>query len=224
MKAICLDALGTLVDISHVVDQLNNRFPGQGAEISNLWRIKQVDYSRLRTMAGQYKPFDQITRDALNAALSQVGVRASEQDIDEFMTNYMQGVAFHDAQEFLAANTIPWSIVTNANWKMIRQILNSVGISIDDSSLLTSDKVESFKVSSDLYNLGWQWAQGQGATTKEETVFVSANQWDAIAATWFGFTTCWVNRNQETHEYLDIRPTFEVSNLDSVTTVIETGA
>ena len=50
------------------------------------------------------------------------------------------------------------------------------------------------------------WAQNYQAETKSKVLFVSANQWDAIGATWFGFTTCWINRNSHTPEELDVAP------------------
>ena len=65
MKLVCCDALGTLIDISAITTQLEQQYPGQGIRIADLWRTKQIDYSRLRALGGQYKPFGEITRDAL---------------------------------------------------------------------------------------------------------------------------------------------------------------
>lgn len=216
MKVICFDALGTLIDISHVIEELDQKFPNRAVEISNIWRIKQLDYSRIRSMAGQYKPFDLITRDALIATLAQVGVGAETHVIDAIMKDYLHGVAFDDAKTFLHTTTTPWSIVTNANREMIRPMLDNAAITIADSDLLTSDQVRSFKVTSDLYELGWRWAQNKGIESKSDVLFVSANQWDAIAATWFGFTTCWVNRHHQPPESLDARPTYEISEFNSI--------
>jgi 2-haloacid dehalogenase len=40
-----------------------------------------------------------------------------------------------------------------------------------------------------------------------EIVFVSSNGWDAVGATWFGYTTLWVNRAGLPIEQLDTAPT-----------------
>lgn len=40
-----------------------------------------------------------------------------------------------------------------------------------------------------------------------EILFVSANAWDACAATCFGFTTFGVNRSQQPADVLDVSPT-----------------
>ena len=40
-----------------------------------------------------------------------------------------------------------------------------------------------------------------------QILFVSSNGWDAIGATWFGYTTLWVNRAGLPPEQLDTPPT-----------------
>lgn len=220
MKVICFDALGTLIDTSHVIGELDKRYPRKGSEISQLWRTKQIDYSRLRSMANQYKPFDQITRDALLGALTQMGMQANISEVDEIMAEYLQAVVFKDVDHFLTTNDFPWAIATNANRDMIRPMLANARISIGDADLITSDQVESFKVSPEIYSRAWQWAREHGAAEMSEVLFVSANQWDAIAATWFGFTTCWVNRFDHTPDFLDARPMFEISTLETISQLI----
>ena len=41
----------------------------------------------------------------------------------------------------------------------------------------------------------------------EQILFVSSNGWDAIGATWYGYTTLWVNRHGLPLEQLDTEPT-----------------
>ena len=47
-------------------------------------------------------------------------------------------------------------------------------------------------------------------------LFVSSNCWDAIGATWFGYTTLWVNRGKLPLEALDTEPTRTGSSLRDV--------
>lgn len=220
MKVVCFDALGTLIDITHVTSAVEKRFPGLGEEISTLWRTKQIDYSRLRAMSGEYVPFDQITRDALEASLMHCHVPYTESDLTELMTDYQHGVTFPEVDSVLAALDVPWSILTNGNRPFIRVILDHAKVNCPDSHLLTSDRVETFKISPALYELAWQWAQELGASAKVEVIFVSGNQWDAIGATWFGFTTFWVNRNSHSPEVLGVRPDYESETLAQLLSVI----
>lgn len=56
-KLVLFDAYGTLFDVYSVSSTAEQIFPGQGAALSVLWRDKQIEYTRLRAMAGRYKPF-----------------------------------------------------------------------------------------------------------------------------------------------------------------------
>ena len=51
-----------------------------------------------------------------------------------------------------------------------------------------------------------------------EILFVSSNGWDAIGATWYGYTTLWVNRSQLPLDTLDTEPTRIGSSLRDVLT------
>ena len=216
MKSVCCDALGTLIDISSISTQLEQRYPEQGIRIADLWRTRQIDYSRLRALGGQYKPFGKITRDALEATFLELRIVYSQHDLDTAMSQYLNGVAFSDARNFLDALQVPWSILTNGDRDFIRPILNNAGIDCPDTHLLTSDQVETFKVDQRMYELTWSWAQRSGTTLKSNVIFVSANQWDAIAASWFGFTSCWINRNGQSPEKLGASPLVEVSSMSEI--------
>ena len=47
-------------------------------------------------------------------------------------------------------------------------------------------------------------------------LFVSSNGWDAIGATWHGYTTLWVNRDSAPLEQLDTEPTRQGRSLRDV--------
>lgn len=217
MKSVCCDALGTLIDISTIAAFMDQKYRGKGTEIADLWRNKQIDYSRLRAMGSQYAPFSQITREALEATLTQLALNYSQQDIDKAMKGYVTTVAFPDVQDFLNNLQVPWSILTNGDRDFIRSILRHAGIDCPDTDLLTSDQVNTFKVDQRMYDLTWSWAQKSGCSLKSDVVFVSANQWDAIAAEWFGFTSCWINRTNQSPEQLGTKPYLEVSSLTELT-------
>ena len=218
VSTICFDALGTLLDPGHSFAHLESAFPSRGTEIGNLWRTKQIDYSRLRSMSGQYLDFDQITSDALVATFAQLAIPIRQSDIDAAMVAYQNCTMFPDAAQLLRTLHQPWAVVTNGNRKWIGPMLNSAGVEVSDSHLFTSDQVKTFKINAPLYQLGWEWAQGasRSAISQEEVLFVSANQWDAIGATWFGFTACWVNRIDQSPEHLGVRPKYEIRSLDEL--------
>jgi 2-haloacid dehalogenase len=78
--------------------------------------------------------------------------------------------------------------------------------------IISVDPIRLFKTSPESYGL----VQQTIAVNKDEVLFVSSNSWDALGATWFGFTTHWVNRQGLPFEALSPQPHFSGSDLNSV--------
>ena len=78
--------------------------------------------------------------------------------------------------------------------------------------LISVDAVRLFKTSPESYGL----VQQTIPVPKDEILFVSSNAWDALGATWFGFTTHWVNRQGLPFETLAPKPHFSGPDLNSV--------
>ncbi len=51
IRAVVFDAYGTLFDVYSVTARAEQLFPGKGEALALLWRERQIDYARLRTMA-----------------------------------------------------------------------------------------------------------------------------------------------------------------------------
>jgi 2-haloacid dehalogenase len=68
--------------------------------------------------------------------------------------------------------------------------------------VISVDPVRLFKTAPEAY------AQGPASTgvPASETLFVSSNSWDALAATWYGYQTLWVNRQNAPFEELGTQP------------------
>ena len=78
--------------------------------------------------------------------------------------------------------------------------------------VLSAHAVQRFKTDPAVYQLG---PDALGLPAKK-ILFVSSNGWDAIGATWFGYTTLWVNRAGAPLEQLDTPPTRIGSSLRDV--------
>ena len=78
--------------------------------------------------------------------------------------------------------------------------------------VLSVDAVHQYKTSADAYALGPQ-AFGCPA---ERILFVSSNGWDAAGASWYGYTTFWINRSGQPLEQLDVTPTVQGRQLTDV--------
>ena len=68
LRAVVFDAYGTLFDVYSVGLLAEQLFPGQGNALSLLWRDKQIEYTRLTSMGGRYRPFWDLTRAGLRYA------------------------------------------------------------------------------------------------------------------------------------------------------------
>ncbi len=57
IKAVVFDAYGTLYDIQSVAAVTEEAFPGYGEIITQVWRIKQLEYTWLRSLMRRYAGF-----------------------------------------------------------------------------------------------------------------------------------------------------------------------
>jgi 2-haloacid dehalogenase len=93
-------------------------------------------------------------------------------------------------------------ILSNGNPEMIDVSVRSAGMTGLFEHQLSADAVRSFKTTDAVYSLV---PEAFGCEPRE-VLFVSSNCWDAIGATWYGFTTFWINRADAPLEQLDIEP------------------
>ena len=82
--------------------------------------------------------------------------------------------------------------------------------------IISVDAVRRFKTSPESYALVQQIIPVE----RQEILFVSSNAWDALGATWFGFTTLWVNRQGLPYEAIGPRPSYTGSDLREVLKIV----
>lgn len=218
-KAVCFDAYGTLFDVYSVGQLAETLFPGKGAALAQMWRDKQVEYTRLRSMSGHYKPFWEVTVDALKYCGAALGLELGEAQRDALMAQYARLSAFPEnlqALQRMRESGLPLAILTNGNPEMIGQAVDSAGMSGLFSAVLSADQVRRYKVDERVYQL----APDFFGCPAGELLFVSSNGWDVCGATWFGFKTFWVNRLRAPAEALDVSPSFVGSSLAEVADLV----
>ena len=205
IKAIAFDAYATLFDI-HCMDALAEEyFPGQGHELTALWRQKQIEYTRIRSMSNQFRTFWDITRDALIFAGRRLQLELTDFRRQHLMNQYACLRPFPEnlaTLETFKAMGIPLAILSNGTYPMLNIAVKYNDMDHLFDHILSADSVQKFKTSPEVYQLAVDAFQ----LPANEILFVSANAWDACAATWFGFTTFWVNRNDQPAEVLDATP------------------
>lgn len=74
IQAVAFDAFGTLFDVYSVGLLAEQLYPGKGSQLAELWRLKQIEYSFIRSLSCRYKPFWEITQDGLVFAAAKLGL------------------------------------------------------------------------------------------------------------------------------------------------------
>ncbi len=220
-QAVLLDAYGTLFDVYSVGLLAEQLFPGQGQSLTVLWRDKQIEYTRLVTTSNHgahYRPFWELTRLALIYAIKKIVAPAIstgatgqisinfEVQIERLMNQYRHLSAFPENKEVLAAlkaRGVPAGILSNGDPAMLALSVKSAGLEGLLAHVISVDPIRKYKTDPAAYALGEQ-ATGLPASN---ILFVSCNAWDALAATWYGYQTLWVNRYQLPFEELGTEPT-----------------
>jgi 2-haloacid dehalogenase len=216
-RVVLFDAYGTLFDVYSVALLAEQLFPGQGQRLAVLWRDKQIEYTRLVTTCNDgahYRPFWELTRAALVFAiksiaskdLSTLGNGQLDAQVDQLMNQYRHLSAFPENRDVLTAlkaRGVVTGILSNGDPAMLGIALRSSGLDGLLDHVISVDPVRRYKTHPDAYALGPRTTGVKAA----QTVFVSANAWDALAATWYGFRTLWVNRNGQPFEELGTPPT-----------------
>ena len=218
LRGVVFDAYGTLFDVHSVASLAEQLFPGRGDALSQLWRQKQLEYSWLRSLSRRYKPFWDITRDALRYAAARLALPLAPGLEVRLMNQYASLSAFPEnlpALRELKAAGLPLGILSNGNREMIEVSVRSAGMSGLFEHLLSSQSVETFKTADDLYAL----APAAFGCRAREILFVSSNCWDAIGARWYGYTSFWINRAGAPLEQLDTEPDYTGNLLTDVVAV-----
>ena len=228
-QAVLFDAYGTLFDVYSVAALAEQLFPGHGAAISQVWRDKQIEYTRLVTTSNDgahYQPFSVLTRAALVYAIKRVAFSAyadspkSQIDgsIEQLMGQYNRLTAYPENREVLLAlkaKGVQTGILSNGDPSMLKAAVQSAGLADVLDHVISVDSVKKFKTHPLAYALG-ERVTGFAA---RKIAFVSSNSWDALAATWFGYQTLWVNRHNLPFDELGTPPTHVGTSLRDVLTL-----
>jgi len=214
-SGILFDAYGTLFDVHSLGSLAEELYPQHGAALAALWREKQLDYSRLRTLSDRYVDFLTITQDALFHACARLRLDLSEDKCQRLLGQYARLPAYPDVLRALArlrARGMTLAILSNGTSEMLASAISNADMSGLFTHVLSADKVRKFKTAPEVYQLGVEAFDCPAG----DLVFVSSNGWDACCAAWFGYRTFWLNRAGDPVERLGMLPTGEARSIDDL--------
>ncbi|MCX7260979.1 MAG: haloacid dehalogenase type II [Burkholderiales bacterium] len=227
IKAVVFDAYGTLFDVYSIQALAEELYPSHGADIAVKWRDKQIEYTRLITQSDPhnasgskyYQPFWELTRLSLEYTLDRLKLDLSSDQVKKLMEQYAHLTPFSENLVVLRKINdmgLITAILSNGSPEMLNSAVKSAGMESVLNHVISVDPIRLFKTSPESYGL----VQKIIPVSKQEVLFVSSNAWDALGATWFGFKTLWINRQNLPYEALGPRPDYAGPDLTKVIEVL----
>jgi 2-haloacid dehalogenase len=215
---VCFDMYGTLCDTSSVVDALGETLDapeGVVAAVDELWRRKQLQYSYQRGQMDAYRPFREVTAEALDYALDYYGFEPSSDDRERVLDSYDHLEPFPDAAETLSVLRDAGyrvAVLSNGNPGMLEALAGNAGFASALDAIVSADEVRTFKPAPAVY----ENAADRLDADVDACWLVSANAWDVAGASAAGMRTAWVNRAREPFERVGGEPEVTVRGLAGV--------
>ena len=191
IKAVVFDAYGTLYDVQSVEKTTNDAFPGYGAIITQIWRLKQLEYTWLRTLMKRYEDFSLITEQSLAYTLRCLGLKNDPEVLSRIMDKYVHLDLYPDAIPSLEKmRDRKLAILSNGSTVMLTSLVKNTGLDKVLTATISIDSNRMFKPSPEAYTL----IQSNLEVAPSEVLFVSSNPFDVCGAKSFGLRVAWIER------------------------------
>ena len=216
--ALCFDMYGTLCDTQSVERTLAERVDVPRpvvADIAELWRRKQLEYSYQVSLMDAYEPFWDLTGHALDYALDYYHVDVRALDRDAVLSSYEALKPFPDTDSTLDRLVgdpdvdVVIAVLSNGSPEMLETLAENAGLAPFFDEILSAHAVRTFKPSPGVYESA---AERLGLDI-DDCWLVSANAWDVAGAAAAGMGAAWVNRGNEPPERVGGVATVEVDTL-----------
>jgi 2-haloacid dehalogenase len=191
IKAVVFDAYGTLYDIQSVATITEQAYPGYGELITQIWRMKQLEYTWLRSLMRRYEDFSVITRQSLGYAIDCLGLAHDAEVFDLIMDKYVRLDLYPDALQALSQlKDRKLAILSNGSTAMLNALVRNTGLDQVLDATISVDSKKQFKPSPEAYTL----IESTLGTAPADVLFVSSNPFDACGAKAFGLRVAWIER------------------------------
>lgn len=218
MAPIYFDMYGTLCNTGAVVDTLADELAVSEALVTQLdtgWRTKQLQYAYQLGLMDDYRPFWQVTRDALDYTLARFDLDPDNETRVRIMEGYDELTPFPgavDTLETLSEAGHEVAVLSNGNSAMLETLAENTGLDDYLDAVVSADEVETYKPAPQVY----ENAADRLDTDIEDCWLVSSNSWDVAGAGSAGMKTVWVNRVRDPFERIGPEPDVVVSSLGAI--------
>ncbi|NJD36313.1 MAG: haloacid dehalogenase type II [Betaproteobacteria bacterium] len=218
IDACVFDAYGTLFDFNSAASAARDELGDDWQRLSDLWRLKQLQYTWLRGLAQHHADLWQVTGDALDFALGTL--RIQEPVLRERLMNlYLQLSTYPEVPAMLRElkdRGMKLAILSNGSPPMLAAVVRNSGLDDAFDAVLSVEEVGVYKPHPSVYGLAAERLQIAPA----RICFLSSNGWDAYSAKAFGFKTIWCNRFGQAAERIPATPDGEIADLSALPAIV----
>jgi 2-haloacid dehalogenase len=207
-EAFVFDAYGTLYDVHSVAQRCESCWPGKGAQLSVLWRAKQLEYTWQRSLMRRYAPFSTVTREALAYSCEALKLDLGVAQMEALMSEYLNLSLYPEVKSALSRLPGRKAILSNGSPDMLLPLVKNSGLAFD--AVISVDELQIFKPAPQVYELAVKTLDTRNIG------FVSSNCWDAIGAKSYGFTVYWINRGGAPVDRMGFKPDRMLKSLDEI--------
>ena len=217
IKAIIFDAYGTLFDVNSAAEKCKSKIGDKWENFANYWRKTQLEYTWLRSLMGRHKDFWQITEDSLDKSMQAFNIDASMKnellDLYKILTPYPE---VKETLKNLKDKKYKLAILSNGTPALLNELVKSNNLQNLFDDIFSIEEVKIYKPSSKVYDMPIK----KYNIKKEEAAFLSANTWDVSGGRNYGFSSVWVNRNNNIFDNLDYIPKNQISELNQLLDIL----
>ena len=217
IKAIIFDAYGTLFDVNSAAEKCKSKIGDKWENFANYWRKTQLEYTWLRSLMGRHKDFWQITEDSLDKSMKtfkiDIGMKKELLDLYKILSPYPE---VKKTLEKLKEKKYKLAILSNGTPALLNELVKSNDLQNLFDDIFSIEEVKIYKPSSKVYDIPIK----KYNIKKEEAAFLSANTWDVSGGGNYGFSSVWVNRNNNIFDNLDYKPKNEISGLNQLIDIL----
>ena len=217
IKAIIFDVYGTLFDVNSAAEKCKDKIGEKWEGFANYWRTTQLEYTWLRSLMNKHKDFWQVTEDSLDKSMKAFKIDPSMKN--ELLDLYKILSTFPEVKEVLKnlkKKDYKLAILSNGTPTLLNELVTSNNLDNIFDDIFSIEEVGIYKPDSKVYNLPIKKYQ----IKKDEAAFLSANTWDVSGGGNYGYSSIWVNRNNNIFDNLDYKPKNEIKNLKQLLDIV----
>ena len=217
IKAIIFDAYGTLFDVNSAAEKCKDKIGDKWEGFANYWRTTQLEYTWLRSLMKKHKDFWQITEDSLDKSMKAFKINIEMKN--ELLNLYKVLSPYPEVKETLEKlkeKKYKLAILSNGTPSLLHELVNSNNLKNVFDDIFSIEEVKVYKPSSKVYEIPIK----KYNIKNEEVAFLSANTWDVSGGGNYGFTSIWVNRNNNIFDNLDYKPIKQITGLNQLLDIL----